>query len=275
MHEVSIAAEKLFELAGLPVTNSLLTSIIVSFGIIFFSFFLQSNITFIPGKLQALVEIVIESMYNLAKSVSPKHADEFFPLIMTIFIFVLINNWFGLLPGLTGVGIEHEIGEVHAAEDVYGTHHEEELIAAINEADHAEEDSHHAFTPVFRAATADLNTTIALGLIAVIATHFWGIKHLGLGSHVKKFINTSSGIGMFVGILELIGEFSRIISFSFRLFGNIFAGEVLLMVIGSLVPILLPIPFIGLEIFVGFIQALVFAMLTLVFSSIAVTSHDH
>jgi F-type H+-transporting ATPase subunit a len=128
-------------------------------------------------------------------------------------------------------------------------------------------------TPIFRAATADLNTTIALALVSVFATHYFAIKHLGAKEHIGKFINLKSLGGFVLGLFELVQEFSKIISFSFRLFGNIFAGEVLIIVMTSLLPILLPIPFVAIEIFVGLIQALVFAMLTLVFTSMALAHH--
>ena len=126
--------------------------------------------------------------------------------------------------------------------------------------------------PLFRGPTADLNTTIALALISVFMIQFYGFKHLGL-KYLKKFFNFSNPINAFIGILELISEFSRIISFAFRLFGNIFAGEVLLTVISFLIPFIAPLPFLGLEIFVGFIQALVFTMLSLVFISMATSHH--
>ena len=129
------------------------------------------------------------------------------------------------------------------------------------------------FIPLFRGSTADLNTTLALALIAVVSIQYFGIRDLKL-AYFKKFINLSNPIMFFVGILELISEVSKIISFAFRLFGNMFAGEVLLTVIGSLVPIIAPLPFPGLEIFVGFIQALVFSMLTAVFLSMAVSVQE-
>lgn len=255
MHEISLAAEKIFELWGQPITNSLITTVIVSALIIMLALLYNAKKKLIPSKLQSVIELPVEAMYNLSKQISPDHAKEFFPLITTIFLFVLISNWFGLLPGLTGIGIVHE---AEATETV----------------EHAEEEEDHpTLTPLFRATTADLNTTIALALVSVGAAHYYGIKNLGIGTHLKKFFNTSNPINFFVGILELISEVSKIISFSFRLFGNIFAGEVLLLVMGALIPLLVPVPFIGLEIFVGFIQALVFAMLTLVFCTIATQHH--
>ena len=130
------------------------------------------------------------------------------------------------------------------------------------------------FIPIFRGGNADLNTTLALAILTMTLVQFFGIFAIGLWKYAGKFINFKEGpIGFFVGILEIIGEFSRIISFSFRLFGNIFAGEVLLAVITWLLPYVGPIPFYGLEIFVGFIQALVFSLLTLVFVNMATMTH--
>jgi F-type H+-transporting ATPase subunit a len=162
-----------------------------------------------------------------------------FPLVATFFIFIIVNNWAGLIPGFGSIGI-YEMKE-----------------------------GHEVFVPFLRSANADLNTTIMLSLVSVIVIQIVGIGVIGLKSYTKKFFNFSSPILFFVGILELISEFIKIISFSFRLFGNVFAGEVLLIVITMLVPYILPIPFYGLELFVGFIQALVFTMLTLVFIKMA------
>lgn len=255
MHEISLAAEKIFVLWGYPITNSLITTLVISSIIILLALLYNAKKTLIPSKLQSIIELPVEAMYNMTKQMAPDHIREFFPLITTIFLFVLISNWFGLVPGLAGIGIVHEVEATETTEHYEG------------------EEDHHSLTPLFRASTADLNTTIALALISVGAAHYYGIKSLGLGTHVKKFINFSNPINFFVGILELVGEVSKIISFSFRLFGNIFAGEVLLVVIGFLIPLVVPIPFIGLEIFIGLIQAMVFAMLTLVFCTIATQHH--
>ncbi|HNT29903.1 MAG TPA: FoF1 ATP synthase subunit a, partial [bacterium] len=153
--------------------------------------------------------------------------------------------------------------------------HETEAAAGHEESTDQHETAEHdaVLTPIFRPGTADLNTTFALAIISVVTTWVLGIKHLGFKKHLSKFFNLK-GIHSFVGILEFVGEFSKILSFSFRLFGNIFAGEVLLAVIGSLIPVFVPLPFIGLEIFVGAIQALVFALLSVVFLSMAV-AHNH
>ncbi|KXK11271.1 MAG: ATP synthase subunit a [Microgenomates bacterium OLB23] len=147
---------------------------------------------------------------------------------------------------------------------------------ATTDTDHTEasEEKPHGKIPLLRGATADLNTTIALALVAFFMIQYYGFSELGFVGYAKKFINISNPINFFIGILELVSEFSKILSFAFRLFGNIFAGEVLLGVIAFLVPILASFPFLIMEVFVGLVQALVFSMLTGVFISSAVASHD-
>ncbi|PIP56242.1 ATP synthase F0 subunit A [candidate division WWE3 bacterium CG22_combo_CG10-13_8_21_14_all_39_12] len=244
-HHISIAAETLFHLGPIAVTNALVTAVIVTILLSIFAFLahraFQSEK---PTMFTTFVEQVIAFFYDLTESIAGKNAPVFFPLIMTFFLFIIIANWFGLLPGIAGFGVE--------------------VI----------ENGEHAVVPLFRAATTDLNTTIALALISVGVTQYYGFKFLGVKKHLSKYFN-ADGMNSFVGILEFVGVFSGILSFAFRLFGNIFAGEVLLVVMGSLIPLVLPIPFLGLELFVGFIQATVFAVLTLVFMSIAVESHEH
>ncbi|EKD86387.1 MAG: hypothetical protein ACD_37C00314G0001, partial [uncultured bacterium] len=151
--------------------------------------------------------------------------------------------WAGLLPGVGSIGLER----IHGGEK--------------------------EFIPLFRAGSADLNTSLALALISMITIQMVGIKALGV-AYLQRFFNFKNPLYFYVGLLELISEFSKVISFSFRLFGNIFAGEVLLAVIAFLIPVIAPIPFLGMEIFVGFIQALVFSMLTAVFIN-AATVREH
>lgn len=197
----------------------------------------------IPGSLQNLFEEIFQIFLELSESVAGERAKQFLPLIFTFFAFILTANWLGLLPLVGSLGF-------------YEVVHGEEV-----------------FIPFVRAATADLNTTLALAIISVGAIQFYGVKNLRL-SYFGRFFNLSNPINFFVGILELISDFAKIISFSFRLFGNIFAGEVLLMVVAFLIPLVGSLPFFGLEIFVGFVQALVFAMLTLVFLNVATISHE-
>lgn len=128
--------------------------------------------------------------------------------------------------------------------------------------------------PYFRSMNTDINSPLSIAIMAMIFIEFWGITTLGVFKYAGKFFNVTSPINFFVGILEFIAEIARIISFTFRLFGNMLAGEILLLVMTFLVPFLVAIPFYGLEVFVGVIQAFVFAMLTLVFAVLAVSSHE-
>ncbi len=249
--EISIAAEELFHIGSFPVTNAFLIGAIVSGGLMFLSRSVVKNWQEVPRGLQNIFEIAMESLLNLVESVTQdrKQALQFFPLIATIFLFVLFSNWAGLLPGLGTVGI-------------YGEHN-----------------GHHTIIPFLRSTSADLNFTLALSLITVLTIQFVGITAMGLMKYSKKFFvspfHKPYGIGTMVGILELVSEVGKTISFTFRLFGNVFAGEVLLTVMLHLVPYFLPLPFLFLEIFVGFIQAIVFAMLSLVFLKTATLEPDH
>lgn len=312
---ISFSAEPVFHIGSLAVTNSILTSLIVSALLILFALFArkQLNTQGKPSKFQSFVELIIESLNGLIIDVTGKGKKQamFAPIIMTFFIFILCNNWFGLLPGVGTIGFIEKpeavevTGEAHAKEEVIPQVEEKTVDTThenveIKKDEHAEETvvveekttqeevkpveevqpTHSAegkFVPYFRAGTADLNTTIALALISMVMVQVVGFKFLGF-HYIKKFLDFSNPIAFFVGILEFVSDISKIISFAFRLFGNIFAGEVLLAVISFLVPVVVPMPFYGLEIFVGLVQALVFAMLSLVFFNIATIGHggeDH
>lgn len=248
MH-ISIASEKLFEIAGFPITNTLITSWIALCAILVVGFFISKNIKTVPSRLQALIEIVLEEFMKFMEvfAGSQDTVRKFLPVVATIFVFVLSCNWIGTLPGIESIGF-HEI-----------------------------EEGHEVFVPLFRTTNSDLNMTLALAIIVVVGTHIVGLATIGK-HHIGKFIVSplKNPIGFFVGILELIGEVSRIISLTFRLFGNIFAGSVLMLIISFLAPYIIPIPFLGLELFVGFIQALVFSVLAMMFFSSAIEIHgDH
>ncbi len=245
---IVIHAEEITSIGPLPITNSLIMSWAAMAVIIVVGLAFAKNKRAIPTGIQNFGETIIEKGFNFFMSVmgSRKKTEKVFPLVATLFIFILLSNWMGLIPGIGS------IGQIH-----------------INEAGQEE------LIPFLRPAYADLNMTLALSIIAVSATHIFGIMELGKRAHLGKYINFSSPIKFFVGILELFGEISKIISFSFRLFGNIFAGEVLLIVIIFLIPYIAPLPFFGMEVFFGFIQALVFSMLTLVFIQVATTEARH
>lgn len=245
MPEISIQAEKLFYFWGLPVTNALLLAVIVSAILIAFAFYLKSKITLEPGGAQNFVEFLVEKLLGLMDSVlGSRHLSEkYLPLVATVFIFILVSNWFGLLPVVGSVVLR--------------------------------DSAHQHAIPLLRSPASDLNFTIALAIISVFAVNILGALAVGTGKYFSKFFTLKDPIFSFVGLLEFISEFIKIISFSFRLFGNVFAGEVLLVIVGFLVPYFIPLPFLFLEIFVGFIQAFIFSMLTLVFVAMAVREEAH
>ena len=243
--EISLVAEPVLNFLGFELTNSLITSLIISVGLIIFCLsFSGKKLNLVPNgrSLQNIVETIVETLLGLFQSAAGDKTRIFFPLAATFFIYIILGNWVGLLPGFGSIGINKII------------------------------DGKTVLVPLFRGATADINTTLALALISVGTIQFYGLKNLGI-SYLKKFFNIGNPINSFVGFLELLSEFSKIISFAFRLFGNIFAGEVLLSVMAFLLPFILPLPFLGLELFVGLIQAIVFVMLTLVFLKVATESH--
>ncbi|MBP9700286.1 F0F1 ATP synthase subunit A [Candidatus Woesebacteria bacterium] len=304
---ISISAETLAHIGPLSVSNSMLTSWIVSAFIILLAVLAHSSINSKKkSRLYTFFEMLVDGVYNFAAEMtgSRSKAAMFLPLVLTFFLWIALNNWAGLLPGVGPIGIkEGAASEEHAAiapatyVAVAGTSDTHEAVAVTSQetvsegteeheagptgvaeehADTAEgNEAEHATAkviPLFRAGTADLNTTIALAAISVASTQYFGLKVLG--SHYwKKYFDFSSPIKAFVGILELILELAKIMSFSFRLFGNIFAGEVLLAVMMFLVPVVIPMPFYGLELFVGMIQGVVFAMLSLVFFNLATIGH--
>lgn len=236
MPHISLAAQEIFKIGPLPITNSLLTTWLVMAGLTLFSFLATFKLSLIPKSIQNFAEMIIEGLFSLFSPVTKEKTERFFPLLATLFIFIILANWIGLLPGVGVIGVYKE----------------------------------KEFVPLFRGATADLNTTLALAISAVLAIQYYGIKTLGAKIYLKRFLNFSSPISFFVGLLEIVAEFARVLSFAFRLFGNIFAGEVLLTVVAFLIPLFAPLPFIGLELFVGLIQALIFSMLTAVFLSSAI-----
>lgn len=244
---ISLAPETVFHLGSFPVTNSMLGMIVAAVALLLTIRWMTKKITAVPSKPQAMLEFVIEWLLGLMDSVTQNRdwSRKFFPIVATIFFFILAMNWISLVPMFGTIGMR----EVHEGKEI--------------------------FIPFFRGGTADLNMTLAIALVSVVATQIWGVKLAGTKSYAKKFFNFSNPVNFFVGILEFISEFTKLISFSFRLFGNVFAGEVLLLVIASLVPLLASVPFYALELFVGLIQAFIFAVLTLVFFTIAATSHDH
>lgn len=244
----TLSSETIAHIGSFELRNTLVMSwIAMAVLIVGALVFKKKSSRLVPRGFQNFVEVVVESLYNLFYSVTQDHkqARRFFPIVATIFIFIILSNWMGILPGVGPIGIY----EMH--------------------------EGHTVLVPFFRSAYADVNMTLAIAAISVVATQVYGFASLGFFKYAGKFIVNPfrDPIGCFAGLLELVSEIAKMVSFTFRLFGNIFAGEVLLVVMGFLAPYLAPIPFYGLELFVGFVQALVFALLTLVFMKMAVTAH--
>ncbi len=244
--EISLAAEPIFHLGPLAITNSLLMAWLAMIVLILAAWLAFRKPKLVPRGLQNLLEAVIEAIVNMIHGVTGnrRQAYRLLPLVATIFLFVIVSNWMGLLPGVGSIGFMEYI------------------------------EGKEVFVPLFRSTFSDLNMTLAIALISVFMTQFFGIAAIGFFKYAKKFINFSNPINFALGLLELVAEIAHVISFAFRLFGNVFAGEVLLVVIAVLVPYIAPLPFYFLEIFVGFIQALVFALLTAVFIAIASIDHE-
>ena len=239
---IHLAPEVLGHVFGVPVTNTLITVWFVVALVAALAFLLRRKLKLIPGKVQVLAELLVGGVYDYMIEVleSEKMAKRFLPLILTIFIFILSLNWVGLLPGVDAIGF-------------YALEHGEEI-----------------FKPFLHPANTDLNVTIALALVAFLAIEITGIMVLGFLKYGSKFVNFKSPLGFLIGIIELFSELARLVSFSFRLFGNIFAGKTLIVIAIFFVPFLVPVPLLAFEMFVGFIQAFIFAVLTLFFIKLAV-----
>ncbi len=265
--------------SGFPITNSLIMTVIIDLLLLASIIFGARNMQLIPRGFQNVIEFIVESFYNFAQSVDRKNVAKFFPICAAIFFFVLYSNYFALVPGVGSIGVcrvEHAAeagaaeGEAQPAAEAAAEEHIPPSPVFASLPGYCE-DGH--VVPVLRAPSADLNVTLAWALVAVFFIELFGFQALGVG-YLGKFFNFKEGfMGAFVGILELISEFVRIVAFSFRLFGNIFAGEVVLGVMAFLFAYLLPLPFYGLELFVAFMQAFIFSVLTLVFMSLATLAH--
>ena len=265
---VQLPPEVIFHIGGFAITNTILSSWLTVIVLVALAYAITHRIKLIPTRLQNLLEFAIEWLLNFCTDVAgEKNGRRFFPVITTIFLFVLMNSWISLVPGfgsITRTVTEH--GETH-------------------------------ILPLLRGANTDINFTLALALVSFVFVEYLGISNSGF-RYFTKFINVRrfgqgvgqllrgkvksgfggifmGGIDMFVGVLEGIGEMVRIISFTFRLFGNMLGGEILILMMLFLMPWLLAVPFYGLELLVGLVQALIFGGLTLVFAVMAVMSHEH
>ena len=265
---ISLAAEEVARLGPLKITNTLLASWVTMLVLIVIAFLGTRRMEMVPRGLQNVIEFVIESLYSFLRSILGERTGLAFPTIATLFLFILVSNWMGLLPGYLSITITRAAEHGHEAHAVH----------------------------LLRSAATDLNTTLALAIGSVLMTQVYGIAVAGFPGYLLRFIKVErfaafvhglngkgprQGLGslfygfidLIIGVLELFDEMTKVLSFSFRLFGNVFAGEVLLGVMIFLVPFVASLPFLGLELFVGFIQAFVFAVLTAAFIAQATAHH--
>ena len=263
--ENTLFAEPVFKASGFPITNSLLNTWLVVLIVLIFGWFFKSRIKLVPRGLQNVLEAAVEMLLDVFDSVTGSRAKtlKYFPFVVSFLVFILLNNWLGLIPGVGSIGrVVSEHGE-------------------------------KIFIPFFRGGTADLNTTLALAIVGVTFSHIFSVMALGFWQYINKFINIKAlldipkkifkntaivvvnPIKVFVGLIEIVGELAKVASLSFRLFGNIFAGEVLLASMSALLAFGLPIPFMFLEIIVGLVQAFIFSILILAYLAMNTSETEH
>lgn len=232
----SLGPETLYTFRGINITNTLASTVLTDVVLLLTIFATRLNLSIIPGKIQSIIETIIEYFYTLCEQLAGERTKSIFPWVVSFFLFIFVSNILGLVPG-------------------FGS------IKVVSGAGHGE------FIPLFRTTTSDFNTTFALAVISLVVTHVLSIKYTGIVSYFSRFLSLNP-IFLFVGLLEIISEITKLFSLSFRLFGNIYAGEVVLTTVSSIFAFVAPIPFLLLETVVALVQALVFSMLTLVFMSI-------
>ncbi len=300
---ISLAAETLFHIGPIPITNSFLVMILVMTALLIVFSLMARRITVDPrkgGRFGGVGEMIVDFLLNLVESTGGKALGRrIFPLVSGLFIFIIFSNFTGLLPGIGTIWIakdaeadnapEAEVA-VENANVVTETEEGQIATAAVNGSgddhaagttvdDHGGEEAAHEteHVPLFRPPTADLNMTVAMSVITFVAVQIFGVRAHGVGGRIKHMANPP-----FLFPIEVISELSRIISLSARLFGNVFAGEILLGVAYAIansikiaiLPLLFPVIFLGLETIFGTIQALVFSLLTLIYITLAAAGHD-
>jgi F-type H+-transporting ATPase subunit a len=306
---IAIKAEALTSVGSVAITNTMITGWVIVVLIAIGVFVATRKWTLIPSGIQNFVEAAMEGFYTLVTNIAgEENGRRFFPVVATIFFFIVISNWLSLTPVFNVIGwVGHEDSPATQIEEQGFVHGiifedagpfsvipfsgpgnlrvtsdknviEKDDPEGVQKYEEAKADGKKVgeLIPLFRGINTDLNTPLAIAIVAVIAVEWWGISTLGLFTYGGKFFNFHGPIDFFVGILELVSEIVRLVSFTFRLFGNMFAGEVVILMFTFLTPLILTLPFYGLEIFVGAIQAFIFSMLTLVFGVMAVSHHgDH
>jgi F-type H+-transporting ATPase subunit a len=234
----STGPETILAISGLNVTNTLLATLFVDVVIILLVVLVRRRLRLVPGKLQATMESIVDYLHTTTQQVAGGRTDMIFPWVAVFFIFIALSNLLGLLPGFGTLGFARPDG----------------------------------FVPLLHVSTSDLNLTLALAVVSVIATNVLAIRVNGLKNYLKRFFALSPLL-LFVGILELLQEFTKFVTFSFRLYGNISAGEAVLGTMSSLLQFGLPVPFLAFEILVAVIQGLVFALLTMAFMTMLTAPH--
>jgi F-type H+-transporting ATPase subunit a len=304
---ITLKPETLYSIGIVNITNTMITSWIVVILIVAGVFLMTRRWELVPRGAQNVLEAMLEAFYNVVTGIAgEKNGRRFFPVVATIFFFILISNWLSLTPvfNVIGLGEEEESGFVMKQVDLgpipltytslsspghwKGDTIDEADPQAAQKAEEEKEKGNFVgeLKPFLRSVNTDLNTPLALAIMSAVFVEFWGISALGFRTYGSKFVNLGGvfrglrrlsfgeilqgGIDAFVGVLEFISETVRLVSFTFRLFGNMFAGEVVILMFTFLFPLIVTLPFYFLEILVGVMQAFIFAALTLVFGMMAV-----
>jgi F-type H+-transporting ATPase subunit a len=258
-----LPAEVVFRLFGFPITNSIIGAWFTMVVLVLFVSLISRRLRMVPRRWQTVLEFIVGSLFDFCKSVAgEKNGRRFFPVVATIFLFVAFNAWLSLLPGFGSILVTNPEGQaVH----------------------------------LLRGANTDINMPLALALVSFVSVFYFGFSSLGI-RYLGKFVNIgrlvdglrqlgkgnikgafggvfTGVINIFIGFVEALSELIRIVSFTFRLFGNMTAGEILLLMATFLIPFVFALPFYGLELLVGFVQALIFGGLTLIFLTVAVAAH--
>ncbi|HEX2193620.1 MAG TPA: F0F1 ATP synthase subunit A [Candidatus Limnocylindria bacterium] len=239
---VSIKAEPLFHIGPFEFTNSMVGALLASLALLLAAWYFSRRAALVPGRMQSLIEMPVDWMTSIVAGSSTRWRG-YAALILGFFLMILIANWIGLLPGVGTVGLLHE--------------------------DHGE----ITLVPFIRPASADLNFTLGLAMVAFVVFVWWGVRINGVGGYLKELVGEPRYMAPLMFPIHLISELSRLISLSMRLFGNVFAGEVLLATMVALAPILVPAAFLGLEAVFGFVQALVFSLLAMTYITLAIAEH--
>ncbi len=235
---VSSGPQAVFSIAGFGVPNTLLATLLVDAVIVVLIVLIRRRLTLVPGKLQAAAEGIIGYLRTTTEQIAGDRTHVIFPWVAVFFIYIALSNVLGLLPGFGTVGFNRPDG----------------------------------FVPILRVNTSDLNLTLALAVVSVVASNALAIRSIGVGPHLRRFFGLSPLL-LFVGLLELVQELTKFVTFSFRLYGNISAGEAVLGTISGLLAFILPVPFLAFEILVAVVQGLVFALLTMAFMTILTEPH--